>query len=96
MYSFEALQNYWAARDLLEKWKVVRPFVFLGQCPYARSLVLEMIQAYECYLSLKGGTPEEDEFLASMYLLLDETPPQSPTPAEKPRAASLLGVFCFI
>lgn len=66
--------------ERLDRWEQVRPLIHRGYCGYARSLILEMIEAYEFLLAHKYET--DRELLHNLRELLFEFPPDydPPTP----------------
>ena len=59
--------------DRLEAWMEARPFVFRGSCPYARSIILRMIDLCEEIIDL--GDKDAEKQRESLLPLLDELPP---------------------
>jgi hypothetical protein len=90
-----ALEDYIRADNRFQKWRKARPFLYVGQCPYAQALVKEMINAWErlrvCneqyHLNSKSF---HEEGLRALYQLLEEQPPHKPPPTGRRL------YFCFI
>jgi hypothetical protein len=64
--------------ERLDRWQQARPFIHRGYCEYARSLILEMIEAYE-YL-LAHHHEKNHEPLCALRRLLFEFPPDYDPP----------------
>jgi hypothetical protein len=64
--------------ERLDRWQQVRPFIFRGYCTYARTLILEMIEAYE--FLLQHHYEKDRELLFTLRRLLFEFPPDTDPP----------------
>lgn len=73
-----ALDDYWLAYNLYQEWRRARPYLRVGQSPYAQKLVRSMIGAHEQYLLLKGEDTENNEVLEYLHRLLNWDPPDYP------------------
>ena len=81
----KAYDDHDRAFDLLEQWEKARPFLRVGQCPYAQSLVLEMIDAYERIMLYDPNSPGKEWWLQYLRgLLQDVPPPRTPPFASEP------------
>ncbi len=73
-----AYDDYERAEELLEEWLSVRPLLHVSQCPYARSLVRQMIAAHLrviLYDHIDG-----QKHLDYLYSLLEDPPDGGPVP----------------
>ena len=89
--------EYRLAREFLETndrlcvWLAARPFLYVSQCPYARRLVLQMIDTAETNLSL-GYIPELwSEQIIALYDLLNDKPPQDTPPQDSSQESFFMG-----
>lgn len=76
--SYFAACDFIKAQKRLEKWRAARPFLFVGQSAYARTLVWKMIETYS--LLLTYGRVQDTEVLVGLYRLLNERPPSHDPP----------------
>ncbi|MFZ3043785.1 MAG: hypothetical protein WA058_01615, partial [Minisyncoccia bacterium] len=76
---------FYEAEELLDKWQAARPFLFIGQSAYARSLLCRMIESYT--LMLIYDEQLDATFLTELYELLDDQPPPDDSPLTKPSGA---------
>ncbi len=83
----EAYEEFFAANEALERWRAHRPFLFVGQCPYAQSLVLRMIDAEYLLIRYQWGHVSA---IDQLHALLNELPPPY-----DPRTPRKRGVFYF-
>lgn len=74
--------RYCKLEKKLERWLDIRPFLYVGTCPYARGLVLQMIESYEHIVRLAPGVRDETIF-ETLYHLLNENPPRHDPPVKK-------------
>ena len=74
------------AHERLLRWMIVRPFVYVGHCPYARSLVIEMINALEEKLRLAPTLWRaiDRDSLKNLIETLQEPPPTYPGGSREP------------
>jgi hypothetical protein len=80
--------------ERLDRWQQVRPFIFRGYCSYARSLVLDMIEAYEFLLNHQYE--QDRELLYSLRRLLIEFPPDYDPPTTGGSLFVLKGIYAKI
>ena len=79
----EMYDRYFAASREFDRWRVARPFLWVGQSPYAQSLVWTMINS--CDWLLKDDPTWGYPFvITSLYKLLEEQPPPYTPPDTKP------------
>ena len=85
-----AYNKYIEAEERLRQWQAARPFLYIGQCEYAQSLVFVMIDAYKLLLIYEDW--RDIEILTNLHELLDEQPPSHDPPPlrETVGAVSLL------
>lgn len=79
----QAYDDYNEADNLLSNWLEARPNLYIGQCPYAKGLVLRLIDAQLTILKF-NSSEENIQCLESLYGLLDEQPPRKTPPGPKP------------
>lgn len=77
------------AGNALDTWRKARPFLYVGQCKYAQSLVLAMIAAQRRINKYDDCLTEElkEMLLATLYRLLNEQPPRDNPPKALPQQA---------
>ena len=74
-----AVDTFNEADIKLKSWHLVRPFLYVASCPYARSLVVTMIDCYEFLLA--GGYEHDSERLQRLKDMLNRLPPNFDPPA---------------
>ena len=84
----ETWNKYFAASQAFDAWRVARPFLFVGQSPYAKSLVWTMIETYE-WLQAEDARWGFPDVIPRLYQLLNEQPPTFTPPRR------LGGAFLF-
>lgn len=73
----QAEEQLLSASDKLMRWHEARPHLKVAACPYSRTLVHEMLQAYSRLLEL--GAVTDTELYQKLQALLDDDPsPYSP------------------
>lgn len=87
----KATERYERAKELFYAWRKARPFLFVGQSPYAQSLVLEFIEQYQLAREFLPCLKVDEEVLASWRRLLNQMPPEYDPPA----SARFCGPFLF-
>ncbi|MEK7639233.1 MAG: hypothetical protein AAB388_03690 [Patescibacteria group bacterium] len=68
----------------LERWREVRPLIHIATCPYARALVLAMIDV--CVHTTEVPEDRKQTVLQHLYRLLHDHPPH----LDPPHSAGLL------
>jgi hypothetical protein len=67
---------------LFISWRKARPFLFVGQCPYAQGLVHAIIDSYERAYELLPYLEANEQWLESWRRLLHEMPPHHDPPSK--------------
>ena len=79
-----ACKRFTAAADALNRWCEARPMIVASVCPYARSLLMEMIEALEIELHVLRMLDEVaradviERIIMGYERLLEERPPPAP------------------
>ncbi|HEY0964608.1 MAG TPA: hypothetical protein VGE31_02320 [Candidatus Paceibacterota bacterium] len=81
----KARLRYIRAHQRLLDWRKVRPFIYYGSCPYCRSLINEMIDAYRFLLAM--GYVTNRDYLRKLEMMLNRFPPFD----DPPRRVFLFG-----
>lgn len=75
-----AYRDFVQAGEQLQKWHAARPFLYVSQSAYSRSLVRTMIDSYVIMLAYDRGL--DREVLTELYGLLVTLPPTHDPPAK--------------
>lgn len=78
----KAYRKYIDTNNMLCDWLDSRPFLFIGQCHYAQSLVLELIEAQHIILKY-DSSKENKEHMEDLYEMLNDLPPDLEPPEFK-------------
>jgi|GEM_PF-4021005 len=85
-YNFgDTFENPWPEMDfmwhLLERWHEMRPNLYMGQCPYGRSLLCRAIDLCQEAIDLDDDAEKAQRILVFLLSWLTQRPPPTSPPA---------------
>jgi hypothetical protein len=89
----KALERCKRAKNLFDAWRAARPFLYVGQCPYAQGLVLEVISQYKAVCDFSEYIRPDTKIINSWRALLNELPPDYDPPEPAAKAGFLFLLF---
>ncbi|HEY4501874.1 MAG TPA: hypothetical protein VJJ20_02310 [Candidatus Paceibacterota bacterium] len=90
---YQAMNKVERAGELYFRWREARPFLFVGQSPYAQSLIIEMLRQYEYAGSLFAYICPNQEWVMAWRRILHEMPPEYDPSGPALRGHSFLKTF---